>query len=209
MTRIPLFPTTDPMTEEQNRVYEKILSGPRNVIVGPLRALLHSPELADRFQNLGAFLRFGTSLPAHLTELAILVIARHWNSQVEWHVHARAALEQGISSNVIDALKCGSPPDLPNPDESMVYEFTRQLQMSGQVSQKTYGRVKERFDVVGIVELTALIGYYTMVSMNLNAHQISLPDGAPPPLEPLASPVEDFTNTTDDRGLTAIPRLIE
>ena len=107
MQRIPLFPLTDPMSTEQERVYRKIITGPRGVIVGPLRALLHSPELADRFQHLGALLRFETSLPNRLKELAILVTARRWNSQVEWYVHSQTALKLGLKDTVIAAIREG------------------------------------------------------------------------------------------------------
>ena len=82
------FPTPDTMTAEQRQVYEQIVSGPRGTLVGPLRAALHNPALADRWQRLGQVLRFETSIPTHLNELAILVTARRWNSDLEWGIHA-------------------------------------------------------------------------------------------------------------------------
>ena len=78
MPRIPLLPTDD-MTAEQRRVHDTMVSGPRGVIVGPFRAVLHIPELADKWQQFGEILRYRTSLPARLSELAILVTARHWS----------------------------------------------------------------------------------------------------------------------------------
>jgi 4-carboxymuconolactone decarboxylase len=167
-------------------VYERILAGPRKAIVGPLRAALHNPELADRWQQLGALLRFGTSLPPRLGEIAILVTARRWNSQVEWFIHAQAASKAGLSDAVIEAIRDARMPDLETPAENLVYEFTRELQETGQVSEEVYGNVQRELGVVGIVELTAVIGYYTMVSMTLNAHEIPLPDGAEGPLQPVA-----------------------
>ncbi len=94
LARVPLF-SPDSMTPEQERVYRAVVDGPRGTVVGPLRAALHRPELADRWQRFGEILRFGTSLPAWATELAIVVTARRWNSQLEWHVHARAAASAG------------------------------------------------------------------------------------------------------------------
>ena len=152
------------MTPEQRRVYESIVSGPRGTIIGPLRAALHSPELADRWQHLGALLRYNTTLPARFSELAILVTARRWNSQIEWYVHAQAASKAGISDAIIEAVRTAKAPVFSDPDEAAVYEFSRELQESGQVSDNIYCKILERFDTVGVVELTALIGYYTMVS---------------------------------------------
>ncbi|MDH0091630.1 carboxymuconolactone decarboxylase family protein [Achromobacter mucicolens] len=182
MSRIPL-PTPDTMTDDQKRVYEKIVSGPRGRLVGPLRAALHSPELAERWQALGALLRFGTSLAPRVSELAIVVTARRWNSQIEWHIHAQAARAAGISDAVLDAIRARETPVFDNPDDAVVYEFARQIQETGQVEPDLYAQAVARWDAVGVVELTAVIGYYTMVSMTLNAHEIPMPDDAPPPLD--------------------------
>ncbi len=182
MSRIPL-PTPDTMTDDQKRVYEKIVSGPRGRLVGPLRAALHSPELAERWQALGALLRFGTSLAPRVSELAIVVTARRWNSQIEWHIHAQAARAAGISDAVLDAIQARETPVFDNADDAVVYEFARQIQETGQVDPDLYAQAVARWDAVGVVELTAVIGYYTMVSMTLNAHEIPMPDDAPPPLD--------------------------
>ncbi|CAB3827376.1 MULTISPECIES: carboxymuconolactone decarboxylase family protein [Achromobacter] len=182
MSRIPL-PTPDTMTDDQKRVYEKIVSGPRGRLVGPLRAALHSPELAERWQALGALLRFGTSLAPRVSELAIVVTARRWNSQIEWHIHAQAARAAGISDAVLDAIRARETPVFDNPDDAVVYEFARQIQETGEVDPDLYAQAVARWDAVGVVELTAVIGYYTMVSMTLNAHEIPMPDDAPPPLD--------------------------
>lgn len=182
MSRIPL-PTPDTMTDDQKRVYEKIVSGPRGRLVGPLRAALHSPELAERWQALGALLRFGTSLAPRVSELAIVVTARRWNSQIEWHIHAQAARAAGISDAALDAIRARETPVFDNPDDAVVYEFARQIQETGQVEPDLYAQAVARWDAVGVVELTAVIGYYTMVSMTLNAHEIPMPDDAPPPLD--------------------------
>jgi len=182
MSRIPL-PSPDSMTDDQKRVYEKIVSGPRGRLVGPLRAALHNPELAERWQALGALLRFGTSLPPRVSELAIVVTARRWNSQIEWYIHAQAARAAGISDAVLDAIQARAQPVFDTRDDEVVYEFARQLQETGQVEPALYAQAVERWAAVGVVELTAVIGYYTMVSMTLNAHEIPMPDDAPAPLD--------------------------
>lgn len=182
MSRIP-FPTPETMSEAQRRVYERIVSGPRGRLVGPLRAALHNPELAERWQAFGALLRYGTSLPPRVSELAIVVTARRWNSQIEWHIHAQAGADAGIAPAVLQAIRARRPPEFDTPADEIVYEFARQLQETGQVAPAVYTRAVECWDVAGVVELTAVIGYYTLVSMTLNAHEIPMPDGAAAPLD--------------------------
>ncbi len=181
MARIPL-PSPDEMSPEQRRVHDAVVAGPRGVVIGPLRAAIHNPELAERWSKLGEVLRYRTTLPPKLSELAIIVTGRHWTSQVEWFVHARAAAEAGLAASVIEEIRLGRTPEFDDPQEAEIYEFTRQLLRAGAVDGETYGRVERRFGPRGVVELTALIGYYTMVSMTLNAHEIPLPDGVAPPL---------------------------
>ena len=90
LARIPI-PNPDTMNAEQRDVYDAVIAGPRGKVVGPLLAALHRPELAAKWQEFGAMLRYGTTLPAKLNELAILATGRHWNAQTEFHIHAGAA----------------------------------------------------------------------------------------------------------------------
>ncbi|WP_144637508.1 carboxymuconolactone decarboxylase family protein [Bordetella genomosp. 13] len=187
MSRIPL-PDPQEMNEAQRQVYERIVSGPRGRLVGPLRAALHNPELAERWQAFGALLRYGTSLSPRVSELAIMVTARRWNSQIEWHIHALAAADAGISAAVLRDLQARRVPSFDTEADEVVYEYARQMQETGQVAPALYQRAVALWGAVGVVELTAVIGYYTLVSMTLNAHEIPMPDEAP---EPLDVPNED------------------
>jgi len=178
--RIP-FPTPEQMTPAQRRVHDEVVAGPRGQMVGPLRAAIHSPELAERWSRLGEFLRYQTELPARLNELAILVTSRRYASQVEWFIHAQAATEAGLPADVVEAIHQRQPPTFKDPDDAAVYEFSRQLQLSGNTSIEVYRAITQRWGVRGVVELAAVIGYYTMVAMTLNVHGIPLPHGAAPP----------------------------
>jgi len=187
MPRISL-PTPDTMSAEQRAVYDDIVGGPRARLVGPLRAALHNPALADRWQKLGALLRFGTSISPRHSELAILVTARRWNSQLEWYVHAAAAQAAGLPQPVIDAMLVAAPPPFNDAADAAVYEYTRQLLQHGVVDDAAYARLLALCGEAGTVELTAIVGYYSMVAMTLNAHHIPLPDeGAQPPLAPVGA----------------------
>lgn len=186
--RIPIL-AVEEMSPEQRRLYDAVVSGPRGQMIGPLRAAIHSPELATLWSQFGEFLRYRTSLPPRLNELAIVVTGRRWTSQVEWWVHARACVAAGMRQEVVDAIGALTPPVFDDPADLEVYEFARTLQQAGQVPADTYAAVQRRWGTRGVVELGAVIGYYTMVSMTLNAHQLPLPDGAQglPPVDGLVT----------------------
>jgi 4-carboxymuconolactone decarboxylase len=175
------------MTPEQRRVYDAIVSGPRGAVVGPLRAALHRPELADKWQQLGELLRYRISLPPAVREIAILVTARRWNCQVEWFMHAIAAKQSGVPADVIEDIRQGRRPSGADEKALAVHDFSAELTVRGTVGQSIYDRIRRDWGDVGVVELTALIGYYTMVAMTLNAHEIPLPDGIEPPLPETAT----------------------
>jgi 4-carboxymuconolactone decarboxylase len=179
LPRIPL-PAPEAMNPEQRRVYDAIVSGPRGQLVGPLRAALHRPELADKWQQFGAMLRYGTSLSPKLSELAILVTARHTRSDVEWHIHELMAHKAELPANIIADIFAQRRPVDADEDMLAIYDYALELNEKNTVGDEAHRRVTQRFGVVAVVELTALIGYYTMVAMTLNAHQIPLPEGVPP-----------------------------
>lgn len=188
--RIPL-PGRDELDAAQREIWDKVVSGPRGQVIGPLRAAIHNAELAQRWSALGEALRFSTSLDKRLSELAICVTGRRWSSQVEWFVHAATAAKVGVPTDALDAIREGSAPSFAKRDEAVVYEFARTLQEDGRVPDAIYDEARALFGVKGVVELTALVGYYTMVSMTLNAHGVPLPDGEAEPL--VAPPTGLFT----------------
>lgn len=172
------FPAPETMNAAQREVYEQIVSGPRGTLVGPLRAALHNPVLADRWQRLGQVLRFETSLPPRLNELAILVTARRWNSTLEWAIHAMDAARAGLEPEIIEAIRTCSAPDFGEDDVAReIYDFARELVQLGDVSDPVYSAVVGRWGEVGAVELAAVVGYYSMVALTLNVHRVPLPEG--------------------------------
>ena len=185
MARIPLINKLDGLDARQQEVLGAILSGPRGKIEGPLMAALHNPELADKWQQLGAALRYNTSLPPRLSEIAILVTARAWDCQLEWHIHEKIAREAGVEPAIVESIRQGKTPEAADADALAIHDFIRELQADKRVSQPAYDKVLARWGVKGTVELTALSGYYSMVAMTLNAHEFPMPGGAAPPLSPL------------------------
>lgn len=179
------LPPLDPnkLDPEQRRVYDAIASGPRGGVRGPFLALLHVPELADRVQHLGEHLRYQTCFPPRLSELAILIIARHYTCQYEWLAHESHARRAGVTDDVIESLRANRSPAALEPDESAVHGFVSEILRGGKVSDPTYDAITKRFGVRGAVELTGLVGYYTFLAFTLLAHDVPLPDGVEPPMK--------------------------
>ncbi|MBO0710240.1 MAG: carboxymuconolactone decarboxylase family protein [Acetobacteraceae bacterium] len=173
------------MTPDQRRVAQGIASGPRGSWQrGPFKALLRSPEIADRVQKVGEFVRFKSSLEPRLNELAIILCARKWTAQYEWHAHRRLALDAGLKPEIADAIAEGIRPANMQADETIVYDFAHQLLHTGQVSDAAFDAVKQAFGEQGVIDLIGAVGYYTIVSFVLNVDRVSLPADATP-LKPL------------------------
>ena len=182
------FPRIQPesMTTRQREVAEGIAAGPRGEVKGPFVALLHHPDLAERLQQLGEHLRFGTGLQGDAVELAILVTARAWDCQYEWLAHRRIALAStDLASEIIDAVaENRRPADMPAHLED-VYNFCHELHLRGEPDERAYDAVEARYGKQGALDLIALCGYYSLLAMVLNTARIPLPDGVAAPLSAL------------------------
>ncbi|MGH7154168.1 MAG: carboxymuconolactone decarboxylase family protein, partial [Acetobacteraceae bacterium] len=149
------------MTPEQRKVAGAIQSGPRGAgLRGPFNALLRSPELCDVVQKVGEYVRFRSSLPARLNELAIIIAGRHWTAQYEFYAHRRMALQAGLRAEIADAVAAGVRPDGMDDDETIIYDFATELLRTGQVSDAAYQRALNRFGERGVVDLVGAAGYY-------------------------------------------------
>ena len=142
-----------------------------------MNAWFRSPELAELSQRLGAFCRYGTSLGQKLSELTILAVARHWTAQAEWCIHKPIALEAGIPATVIDAIEARRQPDFAGDEASdCVYDVVTQMLRSKALSDATYLHAIAILGETRLVELIAVIGYYTSVAMVLNAFDVPVPE---------------------------------
>jgi 4-carboxymuconolactone decarboxylase len=177
--------TYDKLTAEQKAMVEHLLAGERGGTNGPFNVTLRSPEMGDLAQKLGAQLRFHSSLPNRLNEMAILMTARFWNAQYEWSAHKKNALTAGLNPSVIEAIATGKRPGSMHPDEEAVYNFGDELLRTREVSDRVFKAAVDTFGERGVVDLTGVMGYYCFVSMMLNIDRYPLPDGEKPELRPL------------------------
>jgi len=171
------------MDPAQKKMFENLLAGERRGAGGPFNVLLRSPEMGDLAQRFGASMRFHSSIPRKLNELAIIITARHWTSHYEWYAHRRAAQDAGLAQPIIDAIASNRRPAMMEADELAVYDFCTELLTTKQVSDRTFQAAKARFGERGVVDLIGVMGYYQFVSMLLNADRYPLPDGVKPELK--------------------------
>jgi len=165
--RLPRFDAAH-ATPEQRSVLDEIVSGPRGNLNGPFLGWIHSPELAQQAQRLGAFCRYRTGLPLRLSELAILVTAARWQAQAEWYIHYPIAIEAGVSEADAEAIRVGQPPSFASSDDALIYAFANELYDTKRVSDATYRASLERFGHEVTINLVGLLGYYALVAMTLN-----------------------------------------
>jgi 4-carboxymuconolactone decarboxylase len=175
--------TEDRLDGAQRALLESMRAGPRGARVrlgGPFGVYMHAPQYGELTQQLGAFVRFKTSLEPRLSEFAILCTARMWRAQYEWHAHAPIAEKAGVKPEAIRDIKAGRTPKKAAKDERAIFDFVQELYTKRRVSERTYRRVQGHIGDKGTVELVGILGYYTGVSMILNIFNVPLPEGTTP-----------------------------
>ena len=184
------------MSEAQKQLAQSIRSGPRAGVAGsaanqaalgsPFNVFLRSPEVGEHLQQVGSYIRFKSTLGAKLNEFAILITARHWGAQYEWHAHHRLALQAGLQPTIAQEVAQGRRPSGMSDDEAAIYDFSHELHTHRQVSDATFQKVVSRFGEQGVMDLIAVNGYYTLIAMVLNVDRTPIPGGGPAPLPPLS-----------------------
>lgn len=174
------IPKFTELNEYESKIYNSIKQGKRGEVPDLFMVLMHSPEIAKHTQELGAKLRYETSLPPRLSELAILIIAKFWHCPYEWYYHEPEALKAGLEIKYINAIKEGTTPDFEGKEEAAIYGYTSELLYNRRVADETYQNTIQTFGNKAIVELTSLIGYYSMIAMTLNEHHVPIPNNAKP-----------------------------
>ena len=183
--RMPPLPAGK-MTDAQRKAAEEMIAGPRKGVKGPFVPLLRSPELMDRLQKVGEYLRFQSSLEQRISELVMLVVSREWTQHFEWFVHVPLGRKAGISEDTIAALAEGRRPSGMREDEEIAYDFCEELLRNRGVSETTYRRAVMKFGENGVIDMLGVAGYFTTVSMIMNvAH-------SPPPADESVAPLVPY-----------------
>jgi len=181
--RLPPIPA-DKMTDAQRKAAAEFRAARGTDPTGPFSVMLRIPELMDLTFKWRQHVQLRSAFDQRLTELVILVTARHWNQQYEWNAHEPLALKAGLKPDIIAAVAAGRRPDHMAEDEAILYDLTTELVRHHGVSDPTYARALAKFGEVGIVEATSLSGYYALLAGVMNTARTPLPAGAKPPLVP-------------------------
>ena len=176
--RLPPVPAAAYSAEQKAAVaaFEAARKAP---LSGPFSVMVRSPPVMTASRQLGDHLRFNSAIGTRLSELVILVTAREWSQDYEWSVHAPIAVRQGIAQEVVDAVADGRRPARMSADEALAYDFTVELHRNKRVSEPTYQAALKRWGEAGVVDLTAISGYYTLLAMQLNVARTPPEAGGP------------------------------
>lgn len=145
---------------------------------GPWGIFIRSPELMTLTQRMGEYLRYRCAISGRLSELAILLVARHWSADFEWYAHAKIGLKEGLSQATVDAIAEARRPDDLKPDEQVIYDYVSELLVSRRVSETTYVRAKDLFGEKGLIDICGVTGYYSLLAMTMNVGRVETPDGS-------------------------------
>jgi 4-carboxymuconolactone decarboxylase len=176
--RIPVITPESELNSEQKRVLTGLLDRRGGRIPGPYRFTLHCPEITELMHPFGELLRLRSSFPLNVSEMAICATARGWDSDYIFTSHSAGALKAGVDASVIDAMQRGERPAFRQKDEEAVYDFATELVVNRRISDATYKRALDMYGVAKTVELSALIGYYSLVACTILAHDMPLPADA-------------------------------
>ena len=167
--------TPGEMTPAQRRVHDLIVAGRRGRFGGPFQLLIRAPEICEHAAKLGEHLRWGTSLPDRLSELAIITTARFWRAQYEWFAHAPLAEKAGVPAAAVEVIRRGETPSFTQRDEALVHQICTELFKTQRLSDATFAEAVASLGETGLIEVVGIIGYYTLIGNTLNAFQVIIP----------------------------------
>lgn len=180
----PLRP--DEMDAHQRAVYDALADPPGRVglaadgsLQGPFDAMLRAPRSGAALQSVGAALRYRSVLPERVRELATLQVAAHHRSGFEWYAHAPIAAAAGLPASLIESVRCGGSVEPDDPAERAAAVVVTQLLAAGDVDDEAWAGAVGAFGEAGAVELTTLVGYYSLLAMQMRVLRVPLPGGAP------------------------------
>ena len=175
-TRLPEIPL-DQYTAEQQKAAQEFELVRKKAPWGPFAMLMYSPELMNNARAMGDYLRYHSAFDSVLSEFAILITAREWSQDYEWSVHYPIAIKAGLKPEIAQSLKEGRRPEGMSEDQTLVYDFTIELQRNKQVSDATFAKTEKRFGKKGVVDLAGIAGYYTFLAMEMNMARRPAPIG--------------------------------
>ena len=181
----PLQPTE--LSPEQQALADQINNGPRGnnrgdiATVGPFGVWLRAPAIGQAAQALGSAVRFNSSLPENVKEVAICTVGAHYQAKFEFAAHGALARRADVAPEVVEALRVNGNPSFSDAGEALAWKVTRALLIEHRIEQPLYDTASEHFGEQALVELVTTIGYYCAISLTLNAFDVQLAEGMQDP----------------------------
>ena len=185
MARLPIA-TRDSVPADQRAIFDEMVQALGSVPrYGPGSVMIHVPKAQQWATGLNHYLRDESSLPKKIQELAMLVTARELDCQHIWNAHAAAARQAGVRAAIVDALReRRALPDLA-PDEAAVVHYGREFFRTHRVSRGAFQAALEQFGRQGVIELSLIMGNYSLLALLINAFDTDLPPDRAEPLLPV------------------------
>jgi 4-carboxymuconolactone decarboxylase len=176
MARVPEV-TREQLPEDKRQIFDEIMAS-RGRVGGPFSVLLHSPDSAAPIARLGHHIRFENALEPWVVELVVIAAAREWDCRFEWAAHAAAAERVGLGPEIVAAVRDRTAPKGFSAQQALLVNFVQELLRRHRVSQPTFYAAVAWLGVSGVAELTATIGYYSLLACALDAFEVEPPPGA-------------------------------
>jgi 4-carboxymuconolactone decarboxylase len=176
MARLPSITSKDQVAAKDRDTFDSIVAS-RGAVQGPFTMFLHSPEVAGRVADLGAYVRFEGSLDMKVRVLAAMTVAREFEAMYVWGAQTGGARKLGVPEEAIAAIRDNHSRGVPAEDAQII-DFTRQLLHRHRVDDASFKAMQARFGNDELVQLTTAIGYYTLLSMTVNACELEPAAGA-------------------------------
>jgi 4-carboxymuconolactone decarboxylase len=175
--RVTPITQREQVAEAHRAIFDAVAEGRGNVR-GPFSILMHSPVLCMRFIEVSNYLRFNSLVKPNPGELAIIATAREKDCPYVWAAHAPLARKAGVREEAIAAVRDRAALNALTPDEHDVVGYVRQLLRANRVEQPLFDRLTAAHGTPWLVECTALIGHYGMITAQLNAFEVAPAPGA-------------------------------
>jgi 4-carboxymuconolactone decarboxylase len=171
--RLPL-PRREDLDTDGQKAFDYYTSGTLRGLHGPAGIWLHSPKLAELYQTLGTYLRFGTGLSELVREACVLGIAREFNNGFEWAAHEPEAARVGVPQEIIQSIKYRKPTDQMQPPFGTVVQLIREAFTTGSVSSATYDAAVALLGVPHLIDLVSLAGMYASTAALLTVFDMQI-----------------------------------
>jgi len=176
-------PDRDSLPPAQQAAYDRLFEVYGDRLPGPYRIWLHYPDFAEAMEHVGKYFREKSIVPRRLREIAIIMAARSIKAEYAWQSHRRSAAKEGISEAAIDAIREGREATFEKEDEAAVYAYCKQMLENNRADDATWDRINAALGDRGVMELTAVTGYYGLVGIFLNAYRFPPTGEGPRELE--------------------------